>query len=344
MNAPVLEISRAVFRANIAAIRSRLGSSQLMLVMKDDAYGHGIEWAVPAGEEAGVRWFGGYDIPSALRIRALTSRRVYAWATSSIEEVEAALRADVELGVGSARYLRDVIAAAERLGTPVALHLKIDTGLHRNGFRPEHWDEAVQIARTAERRGSARIAGVWSHLAEASDAEDDAAQQVFLDAVRRLEATGDAPEVLHLTASAAAWWRPELRGSLSRIGAFCYGVRSADGPALEGVRPIARLVATVEEVRTDHVRLGIGSFHGLPSILRGAAVMTPAGPRGIIRIDGVSTAVETWPRASVGDRVVLFGPGDDGEPDATGLAERIDTVGEEILTRLTPAVARVLTD
>jgi alanine racemase len=344
MSTPVLEISRAAFRANIAAVLQRLDGSQLMLVMKDDAYGHGIEWAVAEAEASGVSWFGSYDIPTALRIRAVTAQRVYAWAPSTGSEIDAAICAGVDLGVGSMDYLHAVIAAAERLGARVAVHLKIDTGLHRNGFRPEAWADAVAVARDAEDRGSIRIAGVWSHLAEASDEEDDAAQAVFLNAVRELQNAGGEPEVLHLTASAAAWWRPELRGTLSRIGAFCYGIRSAEGPQLEGLSLISRLVATVDAMEGELVRIGVGAFHGLPSILRGAEVATPAGLRTIVRIDGDSTLVEGWPGAQEGDRVVVFGPGAEGESDATALAERIDTVGEEILTRLTPTVRRELVD
>ncbi len=344
MSTPVLEISRAAFRANIAAVLQRLDGSQLMLVLKDDAYGHGIEWAVAEAEASGISWFGSYDIPTALRIRAVTAQRVYAWAPSTGSEIDAAIGAGVDLGVGSMDYLHAVIAAAERLGARVAVHLKIDTGLHRNGFRPEAWADAVAVARDAEDRGSIRIAGVWSHLAEASDEEDDAAQAVFLNAVRELQNAGGEPEVLHLTASAAAWWRPELRGTLSRIGAFCYGIRSAEGPQLEGLSLISRLVATVDAVEGDLVRIGIGAFDGLPSILRGAEVVTPGGLRAISRIDGDSTLVDGWPGAQAGDRVVVFGPGAEGESDATALAERIDTVGEEILTRLTPTVRRELVD
>ncbi|GAA3947473.1 alanine racemase [Microbacterium soli] len=344
MSTPVLEISRSAFRADLDAVRARLGESRLLLVMKDDAYGHGIGWAVPEAESAGVDWFGSYDIPSALRIRPLTTGRVYAWATSSTDEVEAALNADVELGVGSADYLADVIAAAERLGIGAGVHLKIDTGLHRNGFRPEQWREAIETSLAAQRRGLIRVVGVWSHLAEASDEEDDAAQRVFRGAVHELEQAGGAPEVLHLTASAAAWWRPELRGTLSRVGAFCYGIRSAGGPQPDGLTLISRLIATVDAVDDGEVRLGIGSFHGLPSILSGVEVGTPGGPRRIIRIDGDRTLLEPWPGARKGDRVTVFGPGRDGEQDATALAERIGSVGEEILTRLTPEVRRVLID
>lgn len=344
MSSPVLEISRSAFRRNIDIVRSRIAPAQLMLVMKDDAYGHGLYWSVPEAASAGVTWFGAYDIATALRIRALTDQRVYAWATSSRDEVDAAIAAGIELGIGSMPYLREVIDAAQRAGARADVHLKIDTGLHRNGFRPETWAEAVAVARAAEESGVVRVIGVWSHLAEASDEEDDAAQRVFHDAVRQLTDAGGQPEVLHLTASAASWWRPELRGSLSRIGAFCYGIRSADGPQPEGTTPISRLIATADVVDGDQVVVGIGSFHGLPSTLRGISVGTPAGSRRVLDIGGDSMTIEAWDGARVGQQVVVFGLGAQGESDATALAERIDSVGEEIITRLTPAVRRVITD
>ena len=344
MSSPTLEISRSTFRRNIEAVQARILPCELMLVMKDDAYGHGLYWSVPEAASAGVRWFGGYDIDTALRIRALTDRTVYAWATSTAEEAEAALTAGIHLGIGSAEYLHDVIGAATRTGVRAEVHLKIDTGLHRNGFRPDDWPAAVAVAREAEQRGVVRVAGVWSHLAEASDEEDDEARRVFDDAVRQLSDAGARPDVLHLTASAASWWRPELRGSLSRIGAFCYGIRSAEGPPLDGVELISRLVATVDAVDGAHVWVGAGAFHGLPSTLRGAEVATPGGLRRIERIEGDRMRVASWPGAREGHEVVVFGPGGQGEPDATALAERIDTVGEEIITRLTPAVRRVIVD
>jgi alanine racemase len=221
---------------------------------------------------------------------------------------------------------------------------RIDTGLHRNGILPGDWSAAVSQARTAEEEGLITLAGVWSHIAEASDAEDDDAQTVFLDAVRTVESTGPRPRALHLTASAASWWRPELRGSVSRIGAFCYGIRSADGPNLDGVRPAAALVGPVARVDGQGAIVEVGSFDGIPSTLVGAPVGTPAGARRLLAIRETSCVVEAWPGAAVGDEVVFFGRGLHGEEAATTLAERIDTVGEEILTRLSPHIPRVPLD
>ncbi len=344
---PTLEISRGRFLQNLAAVQERIGPARLMLAMKDDAYGHGVEWAVAAAIDAArpVEMFGGYDVHTSLRIRERAEQAtVFAWASSTDEEVELALHARIELGVGDADYLSRVIDVSRRLGRTARVHLKIDTGLHRNGIRPEDWSRVVADAMTAQRAGAIEVVGVWSHLAEASDAEDDESARAFREAVDVVRAMGGAPASLHLTASAASWWRPELRGTVCRIGAFCYGIRSADGPEIPGVAPIAALRARVIEDRGDDVVIGVGSFHGLPSILAGASIGTPGGMREIVRIDQTRTLVRGWSGARVGDMTTVFGPGDQDEPDATTLAERIGTVGEEIITRLTGTVRRVIED
>ena len=347
VNRPVLRISRRQLIHNIDAVQQHLDPSRMMLVMKDDAYGHGVDAVVDAAQEQSrVTLFGGYDIATSLRIRsrAIEDSRIFAWATSDHDEIVQALDADIELGIGTIAYLERVIAAATDSGRTARVHLKIDTGLHRNGIRAEDWPRVAERAVEAQRAGAIHIAGVWSHLAEASDAEDDQAAREFHAAVDVLRRAGARPRDLHLTASAASWWRPELRGTVCRIGAFCYGIRSADGPDIEGVQPIAALEATVIAVGPESVRIGMGALDGLPSTLRGAGVAPPGGLRGIVQIDDLSTSLQAWSDARIGQPVRIFGPGDRGEVDATALAERIDTVGEEIITRLTSRVRRVVED
>ncbi|MGO2519408.1 MAG: alanine racemase [Microbacterium sp.] len=347
LSGPVLRISRAQLARNISLVQAHLDPSRLMLVMKDEAYGHGIDAVVEVAQTgAGVTLFGGYDVATSLRIRACAAldTRIFAWATSDDDDVERALRADIDLGVGTRRYLDRVISLAEAINTTAKVHLKIDTGLRRNGILPADWPDVVTRAFAAQRAGTIEIVGAWSHLAEASDAEDDLAAAEFKDAVSVLRRAGASPQDLHLTASAASWWRPELRGSVCRVGAFCYGIRSADGPEIEGVRPIAALEAAVVDVEAESIRIGIGSLHGLPSTLVGAHVATSTGLREVLRIDDVTTTLRGWTDARVGEPVRLFGPGDQGEVDATTLAERIDTVGEEVITRLTSRVRRVMED
>lgn len=340
---PRLVIDDAAFRANIAALRNRVDPARLMFVVKDDAYGHGLSWAVTSAVAAGVDWIGAYNVATALRVResAGATAHVFAWATSSDDEVDQALAADLDLGVGTAEYLHRVIDRARVASVRARVHLKIDSGLHRSGLIPDEWHDAVRTVRAAEAEGHIELVGVWSHLAEASDEEDDAAQTIFLQAVDALEASGVAVEFTHLTASAATWARPELRGNLVRVGAFCYGIRSADGPRLDGITPVATLIAPVIAVNEDTVTIDLGALDGFPSSLGGRIdVATPAGLRPLRAVEGFSSTVDAWPDAHVGDEVRVFGPGRAGERSATTLAEAIGTVGEEILTRLGPRVRR----
>lgn len=343
MTGPVLRVDQAVLQANIAAVTARVAPSTLMMVLKDDGYGLGAAWAARVAANAGVGWFGTYDIPTALRLRDEVGPvpRLFAWATSVDAEIDAALRADVDLGVGTLDYLRRVIARAAELGAVARIHLKVDTGLHRNGLSAEEWDEGVGAALRSQNDGRLLLVGAWSHLAEASDDEDDAAQARFLAAVRRAGELGADLPHRHLTASAATWARPELRGTLVRVGAFCFGVRSADGPDLPGIAPAAELVAPVLRIDGDEVVVGVGSFDGLPSILAGRVqVGTPAGARTLLAVGPDTVRVAGWDAAAVGDEVVLFGRGAHGESTPTTLAEAIGTVGEEILCRLTAHVRR----
>jgi alanine racemase len=257
------------------------------------------------------------------------------------DEIADALASDIDLGVGDAGFLEDIAAVAAASGRTARVHLKIDTGLHRNGIRPEDWPAAIDRARAFDRAGSIRVVGVWSHIAEADDQEDDAARGVFDEAVRAAEGAGFALEVRHLAASAASFARPEFGYDLVRVGAFCYGVRSSGGPAEAdlGIRPIATLVAPVTHVADHAVSIGVGALHGLPSSLARHAVLAPA--QGHVAVDEVGlfhTTVAPWPHAAVGEEVTVFGP---GAATATDLAETIGTVGEEILVRVSPLVPRV---
>ncbi|WP_314502265.1 alanine racemase [uncultured Microbacterium sp.] len=338
MNGPELRVDLDDFAANLTVVRARVAPARLMLVVKDDAYGHGIERIVRRAVAEGLECFGSFDVREALRARqaAGPTARILSWSTVGRDDIARALSADIDLGVGDAGFLEDIAAVAEEVEAVGRVHLKIDTGLHRNGVRPEEWENVLSRAAVLQRQGRIRVVGVWSHLAEASDDEDDAARAVFDTAVATAEAAGFVLEARHLAASAAAFARPEFRCDLVRIGAFCYGVRPAGGPSeLDlGIRPIAALVAPVTHVGEHDVTVGVGSLHGLPS-----AIATRAHRNlEFARIDLAHSRVTAWPHAAVGDHVTVFGP---ETSSATDLAETIGTVGEEILVRISPLVPRV---
>ncbi|WP_105565039.1 alanine racemase [Microbacterium halophytorum] len=337
-----LRIDLARFRRNVAAVRERMAPADVLVVVKDDAYGHGVEPIVRAAVDAGATWFGAIDPASALRAKAVAgdAARVFSWLTATDAEVAEMLAAGLELGVGDAGYLERVAETA-RGGEPAPVHLKIDTGLHRNGIRPEAWPSVCARAAELEAAGDIRVVGLWSHIAEASDDEDDASRAVFDGAVAQARAVGLAPAVRHLAASAAAWHRPEFRYDLVRIGAFCYGVRSADGPELEGLEAVATLTAPVTAVGGGTATVDIGSADGVFSTWAGRVdVAAPGGRRALESVGPFDSRVAAWPGAAIGDEVAIFGARADGAPTSTDQAEAIDTVGEEPLLRLSSRIRR----
>jgi alanine racemase len=328
-------------RANLDTLRERIAPAELMLVVKNDAYGQGVDRVVAAAAAHGVTWFGAFDVPMGVRAReaAGPDARIFSWVTVERPEIATALDAGIELGVGDAGFLEDVAAVSAGRGVPV--HLKIDTGLHRNGVRPEEWPAFVARAAELEREGDIRVVGMWSHIAETSEESDDAARAAFLGAVEVARAAGLAPEVRHLAASAAGYARPEFRLDLVRFGAFASGIRSTDGPDLPGIVPSATLFATISSVDRETATVDYGALDGLPSALAGRmSVGTPAGARAVTEIGATHMTIASWPGAAVGDEVAIFGPGDLGESSVTTLAEAIGTVGEEIIVRVSPLVPR----
>lgn len=341
MNA-TLTVDLDAFAANLAHMRERVAPAELMLVVKDDAYGHGLERIVSRAHDAGVRWIGAFDVASGVRVRAVLGddARVFAWMVSGIGDARAAVDATLDLGIGDPAALEEVAEAARLAGRSARVHLKIDTGLHRNGVRPEEWPEFVARAVHLERAGRIEVVGIWSHIAEASDDDDDASREQFLAAIAAAEQQGVRAPVRHLAASAAAFARAEFRFDLVRVGAFCYGIRPAGGPsdADLGIAPVASLDAPVVSVHPDGVRVGIGSADGVPSTLGGRIdVVTPGGDRLVRRIDDLETTVDPWPGAAVGQSIRIYGVGTAGPTD---LAEKIDTIGEEIALRLSPLIER----
>lgn len=338
-----LRVDLGVLARNIVRVRETVAPARLMLVVKDDAYGHGLEPVVRRAHHEGVRWFGAFDLATAVRVRAVTGgdARIFAWIAASRSEIDGAIAHDVDLGIGDRDLLEEVADAAGAADVAARVHLKIDSGLHRNGVRPEEWPSFAERAAELAKSGCLDVVGIWSHIAEASDEEDDAARAVFERAVAQARAAGLTPGLLHLSASAASFARPEFRYDMVRVGAFCFGIRPAGGPGERElqIRPVGRLEATVVDVTPDGVVIDVGALDGLPSSLGGrVSVVVNGDSRRLLSI-GAGSVLEAWPDAAVGDRVTVYG--DPDGPSATDFAETIGTIGEEIAVRVSPLVERI---
>lgn len=359
--------ARAEIVVDLAAVRHNVrrlaelvaadGPVQMMTVVKADAYGHGMVPVARAAREAGAHWLGVTNLDEAFALReAGDSGRVLCWLTAPGEDYAGAVEAGIDVTAYSVAELDEIAAAG-----PARVQIKLDTGLSRGGAARADWEQVLRHAADLERAGRLRVTGLWSHLA-ASDAPqhpaNDQQEKAFHEALVLGEALGLRPEVRHLANSAAAILRPSARFDLVRCGIASYGLDPAPGetPADLGLVPAMTVRAPLAMVkriaRGDGVSYGhtwiadrdttvglvpAGYAEGIPRAAGNEASVWVAGEqrpiRGRVCMDQFVVDLGDDP-ADVGDEVVLFGPGDRGEPTAQDWAEAVGTINYEIVTRV----------
>jgi alanine racemase len=358
VSAPLVEavIDLDALGANLAHLRTVVAPAQLMMVVKADAYGHGLVPTVRHAVGQGIRAVGALDLDTALTLRASgvgPETMILAWLYPPGQDFTDAIRARIDLSVSSVAELSAIAAAAERLAgedgfVPPRLQLKLDTGLHRNGATVADWPQLVTAAVAAERRGLVRTFAAWTHIAEASDEEDTLSLRRLLDGVEAARRLGANIELRHLAASAAGQLRPDVRLDLVRMGGHCWGIPSPSDmtPAQLGIVPVMTLRARVLAVRDRgegraeaYVSAGYGD-----GIHRRAAGRVAVAIRGrrypVLSVQRDHLVLETDGDPAVGDEAVLFGPGRHGEQTVREWADATDTLGEEYVTRVAARVPR----
>jgi len=363
-------VDLAAVRDNVAALRSRT-SAEVLAVVKADGYGHGLVPCARAAVAGGASWLGTALVDEALALRAagLTAPRVLAWLLGPGERWADAVRADVDLSVNAVWALDEVAAAAAEAGRPARVHLKVDTGLSRGGSALADWPDLVEAARKAEAAGTVTVVGLWSHLAYADAPGHPTIHrqaEEFHRAVEHAEGAGIRPEVRHLANSAATLTAPAQHFDLVRPGLAVYGlspVPDVGDPAHFGLRPAMTVTAGLVLVKRVPAGSGVSYGHTYTTERETALGLVPLGyadgiPRDASNVGPVLAAGRRRTvagrvcmdqlvldlgddDAAVGDQVVLFGPGDDGEPTAQDWADATGTISYEIVTRVGPRVPRV---
>lgn len=279
------EIDTAALQANAAALAQRLAPARLKCVVKANAYGHGIDIVAPALFAAGWREFCVATIGEALALRRILGDEatILAWLYGPNSDLDVALAAGIELGVSTVESLPRLQDAARRTGRTARLHLKVDTGLGRNGLTPTDLARALTWLREADAATgqstsaevSLQVVGIMSHFAVADepDRPETAAQNtVFETAHRDLTAVldgadgrlGEAQELdVHIANSPAALTLGPCPGTSARVGVSLYGLSPLQGvdEGELGLRSVMRLVSTVINIKD--IPAGHGASYGL---------------------------------------------------------------------------------
>ncbi len=196
-----LLIDTEALAGNVRAIREDLGEAELVAVVKGNAYGLG---AVPITRELarlGVREFAVSHPAEGLELRrAGIEAPVMVMSLPLDFQVCAAAEADLTLTLGSFRQFEVFRAVSQKLGKPLKLQLKLDTGLHRIGFVPGETEELS--ARMREYAPYLNVTGTFSHFADTVAEHMDAQLKLFLDMIAELNSRGIDTGVRHISSSA----------------------------------------------------------------------------------------------------------------------------------------------
>ena len=368
-----IEIDTSAARHNIDAFRGILpAGTGLMVVVKANAYGHGLEVYAPIAAER-ADWLGVNALDEALAIRALGIQKPVAiLGYTDPAQLDIVVANDFRQVVYRADIAAGLSKAAQNRNTPARIHLKLETGTNRQGIPLGELPELVQQIRGMP---GLIIEGAYTHFANIEDTLDPsfAERQLdkFREALKILEQEGVRLTQIHAAATAGTLLYPETGFSMIRLGIGAYGIwpsRETQLAARERGRRITLIPAMtwktrVAQIKTveggEHVSYGltyqarhrmqvavlpIGYYDGYDRklsncgrvLIRGRAVPV------IGRVAMNMTMVDvTDIAAQPDDEVVLLGRQGNAEIRAEELAEKIGTIAYEVVSRINPRIPRI---
>lgn len=360
-----IEINLEAIAANYKTLKS-MTEAKVMAIVKADAFGHGMIEVAKKLESINVDMLATADLEEAKLIRSAGIKSpLMAWLHGKNTDFASAIKADIQIGLSTVQGLELVADAAKQVAGCAGAHLKVDTGLGRNGAALANWPEVIAKAVELEAAGLVKLIGVFSHLSGTSEKDDAEQLEVFGEAVATAHGLGANFEYRHLAASGATLNYKKTQLDMVRVGLALYGLdpnaeTSAAGFGLIPAMRVSSEVVSVKQVPAGHgvsygyehrttgpttlVLVPFGYAEGLPRIATGKASVLLNGKRYPIlaRIAMDQFVLDVGKDSvRVGDEVVIFGDAKKGEPTAEELADAAGTINYEIVTRLGGRAKRV---
>ena len=348
---------------NLQTMRAKTNGALAMGVVKADAYGHGMIPVAKKLEAAGADYLGVADIREALELReAGIDLPILAWLHAADEKFVSAIDTGIELGIANIDHLQRIAKAAEHLGRVARVHLKVDTGLGRNGASAAEWPEVLKKAHELVAEGFIQVVAIFSHLSCTSEADDLKQIARFEAACEEAKAAGIEFELRHLTASDGLLRYPQAHYEMVRIGVALYGLSPFVENSAADFGLVPAMTATARITQTKRVASGEGVSYGylhrttaettLALVPVGYAEGLPRNASGsgsqhaMVSVNGKSYPINSRvamdqfvldvgnDKVSAGDLVTIFGDPAAGVASADDLAKVCDTINYEIVTRM----------
>jgi alanine racemase len=364
-----VEIDLQALAHNVQQLRQLLAPrTELMTVVKADAYGHGAVTVAQTALQHGATWLGVATIPEGIELReaGIEAPILLLGATNTPEQVRAVAQWQLQPTLCTpkqALIFSETLAAGDRHALPV--HLKLDTGMSRLGMP---WQQATEFAQLVARLPHLQIASIYSHLATADSPNPSIMRQQhdrFQQAIAQLNAVGMTPPRLHISNSAATLVDSRLHYDLVRVGLATYGLYPS--PHLKGtidLKPVMQVKARVTQIKAIQAGtgvsygyqyiadreilvavVGIGYADGIPRNLSNRMSVLIRGQRvpqiGAITMDQLMLDVSQIPDLQPGEIVTLLGCNGNDAISADDWADTLGTISWEILCGFKHRLPRV---
>jgi alanine racemase len=349
------QINLAAIAANLARVREKAAGTQVLAVVKANAYGHGLERVLPALDDADGLALVELDAAVALRAKHYTRRVLLLEGFFGPDELPEIAARRLAVVVHQPEQVRMLESA--RLTRPIEVFVKVNTGMNRLGLRPDAVGAAVERLSHCDSVAAMRL---MTHLARAD--EDDGLKEqlaVFEQACKGL------PYPRSIANSAGIVRYKEVGGDIVRPGIMLYGATPFpyDTADMIGVQPAMTLRSEIIAVQTlrPNESVGYGAAYtasrahrvgvvacgyadgyprhapnGTPVIVCGKKVRMA----GRVSMDMITVDLTDVPEAGVGSPVVLWG---EGLP-VDDVASAASTVGYQLLCGVTPRVRFVVSN
>jgi alanine racemase len=329
--------------------------AQVCAVVKADAYSHGDVPVAESALEAGATWLAVALLEEGIRLReAGIEAPILVLSEPALSDVAEL----VEWHLTPTVYRAETIASLGRSAhSPVGLHLKIDTGMHRVGASPSRVAELVE---QIEDEAHLRLGAMWTHFAVSEEEGSFTSEQIDL-----FDKTAKPfrPPLVHLANTAGAVLYPNARRDLVRIGIGLYGVHPGEATrGLIDLAPAMRIVSQVSYTQQlasgdrpsygrrraltdDHyvATVPIGYADGVPRLLSDHGEVLIGGRRrplaGTVTMDQIVVDLGEEP-VPVGEEVVLMGRQGSEQITADDWARLTGTIPYEIVARVGPRLPR----
>ena len=362
----VAEVSLAALRNNLRQVRELVGPGvAVQAVVKADGYGHGAVAAARAFLEAGAAMLGVSTVPEGVELRrAGLSAPILVLGGCFRGEEQAIVTHDLACAVWTLESARALSGTAHATGRPVAVHLKVDTGMTRLGL---DLPDVRALGEALRDLPGLHVAGIFSHFASADDVDTVQARgqtERFRAAVEALASAGVRPEHVHLANSAAVLSAPAAHFTMVRPGIMLYGYAPAEHLASRAaLRPAMRLRTAVSQARRVAPGTAVGyggtfiasrpsliavlplgyadGYHRLASNRAQVLVRGRRAPvAGRVCMDHTMIDVTGMDGVAAGEPVVVFGAQRGATLGADELAAWCETISYEVLTSVGRRVPR----